>query len=78
MSNIKQPFFDALAFEEERYQIFSQTESQPVLSESYLDGNWDAVINSEPTGDRWADFLYRQGYLDGIAKKYDEKFGVCE
>ena len=32
--------FNALAFEEQRYEVFQQTET-PVLSESYLDGNWE-------------------------------------
>lgn len=75
MPDIKQPIFDALAFEEQRYQIFKQTESQPVLSESYLDGNWDAVIGCEPSSSWGFDSEYRQGYLEGIAKKYDEKYG---
>ncbi len=75
MSIIKQPFFDALEFENQRFEVFQQTEAQP-LSESYLDGNWDAVIGSEPSSSWGFDSEYRQGYLEGIAKKYDEKFGV--
>ena len=82
--------FDALAFEEERYQIFQQTEqtyqaaevssavlsSTPApLSDSALDADWDARLGFEPTAKQWHDPNYRQGYLDGIAQKYDEKFG---
>ena len=88
--SLDQQTFDALAFEEERYQIFQQTErtyqaasvtsavlsSTPApLSDSALDANWDAVLGFEPTPEQWHDPAYRQSYLDGIAQKYDEKFG---
>ena len=70
--------FNALAFEAQRYEVFQQTET-PVLSESYLDGNWDAVIGCEPSSDRWYDSFYRQGYsnccsiqdLEYLNQKYD-------
>ncbi len=68
--------FNALAFEEERYQIFQQTENPAPLSDSALDADFDARLGFEPTAEQWHDPDYRQGYIDGIAQKYDEKFGV--
>ena len=68
--------FDALAYEEERYQIFQKTETTQVPSEAYCNGDWDARLSIEPTCQNWEDNSYRQGYLDGITQKYDEKFGI--
>ncbi len=67
--------FDALQFEEQRYQIFQQTEAIP---EAALDASWDAVLGEQPTESQWHDPIYRASYLEAIAQKYDEKFGVCE
>ena len=83
--------FDALAFEEERYQIFQQTErtyqapqgtpgvlssSTPVPSSAFLDGRWDGWLNEQPTADQYNQPGYREGYLDGVAFRLDEKFGL--
>ncbi len=91
MSEIKQQTFDALAFEEERYQIFQQTEqtyqaaevssavlsSTPApLSDSALDADWDARLSFEPTEAQWHDPEYRAAYIQAIALKYDEKYNL--
>ncbi len=69
--------FDALAFEQERYQIFQQTESTPVPSSTFLDGRWDGALGEQPTADQWLNQPgYREGYLDGVASRLDEKFGL--
>ncbi len=91
MSEIKQQTFDALAFEEERYQIYCQTEriyqaaevssavlsSTPApLSDSALDADWDARLGFEPTEAQWHDREYRAAYIQAIARKYDEKYNL--
>ncbi len=83
--------FDALAFEEERYRIFQRTEqtyqvaketsavlssTNQVPSEAYCNGDWDARLAIQPSKTNWLDKSYRQGYLDGIANKYDEKYNL--
>ena len=75
--------FDALAFEEERYNIFQQTETPAPLSDSALDADWDARLGYEPTEAQWHDREYRAAYIQAVslcecgssAQKYDEKFG---
>ena len=66
--------FDALAFEEQRYQIFQQTETSTSLCNSALDADWDARLGYEPTEEQWHDVAYRESYLKAIASKYDEKY----
>lgn len=68
--------FDAIAFEEERFEVFQRTETPAPLSDSALDANWDSRLGLQPTSEQWHDPAYRQAYLDGIAQKYDEKFGI--
>ena len=68
--------FDAIAFEEERYQIFQQTETPAPLSDSALDGSWDGHLEFQPTSEQWHDPAYRAAYIQAIAQKYDEKFGI--
>ena len=65
--------FNALEFENQRYQIFQQTEA---ISESALDASWDAALGEEPTESQWLDPEYRKSYIRSIARKYDEKYGV--
>ncbi len=73
MSNIKQSIFDPIAFEEQRYQIFQQTEAIP---EAALNADWDARLDQEPTYRQWHDPVYRAAYLEAIANKLDEKYGL--
>ncbi len=68
--------FDALAFEEERYQIFQQTENSAPLSDSALDADWDGRLGFEPTEAQWHDPAYRAAYIQAIARKYDEKYNL--
>ncbi len=69
--------FDPLTFEQERYNIFQQTESTPVPSSTFLDGRWDGALGEEPTADQWLNQPgYREGYLEGVASRLDEKFGL--
>ena len=65
--------FNALEFENERYQVFQQTEAIP---ESALDANWDVALGEEPTKSQWLDPEYRKSYIESIARKYDEKYGL--
>ncbi len=90
--SLDQQTFDAIAFEQERYQIFQQTErtyqaaeetsavlssTNPVPSSIFLDGRWDGILNEQPTADQWLNQPgYREGYLEGVASRLDEKFGL--
>lgn len=65
--------FNALKFENQRYQVFQQTE---IIPESALDASWDVAMNEPPTEKQWLDPIYRASYINAIAAKYDEKFGV--
>ncbi len=75
-NNQEDQSFNAIAFEEERFEIFQRTETTQVPSDAYCNGDWDARLAIEPNCENWEDNSYRQGYLDGIANKYDEKFGL--
>ncbi len=68
--------FDALKFEEQRFEVFQQTEKPTPLSDIALDADWDARMSIEPVEHQWLDPEYRAAYLSAIAAKYDEKFGV--
>ena len=64
--------FNPIAFEEQRYQIFQQTEAIP---EAALNADWDARLGEKPTYRQWHDPVYRAAYLKAIANKLDEKYG---
>ncbi len=65
--------FDALAFEEERFEIFEKVEAIP---EAALNADWDARLGEKPTHRKWHDPVYRAAYLEAIANKLDEKYGL--
>ncbi len=74
-TQIEQPF-DAFQFEIERFEVFQKTKASEIPSESYYAEDWDARLAVEPSEINWLDKSYRQGYLDGITNKYDEKYGL--
>jgi hypothetical protein len=41
---------------------------------TFEDGLWDGYLNFEPEPYQWTSLLYKAGYLDGVAKKFDEQF----
>ena len=73
-----QQTFDALQFEQERFDIFQATEAKQVPSSTFLDGRWDGALGEKPTADQWLNQPgYREGYLEGIASRLDEEFGLA-
>ena len=76
MPDIKQPIFDALEFEEQRYKVFQQTEKPAPISDIALDADWDARMDEPPLEHQWLNPEYRAAYLNAIAAKYDEKFNL--
>ncbi len=62
--------FDALSFEIKHSEDFKKSRG------AYYDGEWDAKIGAEPTQETWISYEYRKGYLQGIAEKYDDRFGL--
>jgi hypothetical protein len=42
----------------------------------YCAGEFDGVIGIDPNPEMWYEIAYKSGFLDGIARHYDNKYQV--
>ena len=85
MTTISEKQFDPIAFETKHQADFERSQRainfvdnncDRILSSSpeYRDGKQDGLINFQPTPQQWRRHEYREGYIQGILARYNQRF----
>ena len=45
-------------------------------TELYRAGDFDGGIGIEPDSAKWREYAYRSGFLTGVTRHYDKKYGM--
>ena len=80
--SIQRKEVDVIALETKHQEDYEQSQIIEEFSQNYqensrttfVDGEYDGYLDTEPEPYQWLSDNYRSGYLSGVAQRFDEQF----